>query len=63
MGLWKAPKMGRGLAYFLSENADGAWAWSVCDEDGLTVAEGHAASHAAAMAAIEQVMRTQSAAA
>ena len=46
----------RSFAYSLSQREDG-WAWSVYDEDGVTVADGAHASRAAAQAAVDRMLQ------
>jgi hypothetical protein len=46
----------RSFAYSLSQREDG-WAWRVYDEDGITVADGAHPSRAAALAAVERMIR------
>lgn len=43
------------FAYFLSQDERG-WRWTVCDEYGVTVADGVHPSQAAAQAAVKRVM-------
>ena len=45
----------RSFAYSLSQREDG-WAWTVYDENGLTVARGAHESRAAAQAAVERML-------
>lgn len=45
----------RSFAYSLSQREDG-WAWSVYDEDGITVADGAHDNRAAAQAAVERLL-------
>ncbi|MFC3069485.1 hypothetical protein [Phenylobacterium soli] len=47
----------RSFAYSLSQLENG-WAWSVYDEDGVTVADGAQASRAAAQAAVDRMLRS-----
>lgn len=46
----------RSFAYSLSQSEDG-WAWSVYDEDGMTVARGADASRDRAEKAVERALR------
>jgi hypothetical protein len=46
----------RSFAYSLSQREDG-WAWSVYDEDGITVARGADPTQAAAQAAVDRTLR------
>lgn len=46
----------RSFAYSLSQREDG-WAWSVYDENGVTVARGAHPSRAAAEAAVGRALR------
>jgi len=45
------------LAYSLNQMESG-WSWSVYDEDGVTVADGADVSRDAALAAVQQSLRT-----
>jgi hypothetical protein len=47
---------GISLAYSLCQD-EGVWRWSVYDEDGVTVADGSHPTQAAAMAAVETMLR------
>ena len=47
---------GMSLAYSLSHDDD-VWRWSVYDEDGVTVADGAHPTQAAALAAVESMLR------
>ena len=47
----------RSFAYSLSQREDG-WAWSVYDEDGITVADGAHTNRAQAQAAVERLLST-----
>lgn len=49
----------RSFAYSLSQHEDG-WAWSVYDEDGVTVADGAHVSRAAAQAAVDRMLKNAS---
>jgi hypothetical protein len=46
----------RSFAYSLSQREDG-WAWSVYDEDGMTVARGADQTQAAAQAAVFRMLQ------
>jgi len=50
----------RSFAYSLSQREDG-WAWSVYDEDGVTVARGADLTQAAAQAAVDRMLSVSSA--